>query len=353
MTAGAAPARAAGPARTVFFGSGAFAVPILEALLSHPRIEVVGIVTAPDRPAGRGRTLLPTPVALKARSMWVPLLQPARVRAPEAIAEIAALKPDLGVLADYGQIVPQELLDLPPHGILNLHPSLLPRHRGATPVPAAIAAGDAESGVTLIRMDAGLDTGPIVAARAWPLDGTERTPELETRAAGEGAALLAASIEGWLDGTLTAQPQPEAGATVTRTFRKPDGRLNPAVPAAELERKVRAQAPWPGTFVETEQGRVAILAASVAASAPADEPGQLVEHDERLAIATSEGRLVLEEAQREGRRPSDGREFLRGLQALVGTRVGPPAARAAAESAAATESADPAEPAAPAEVAAS
>ncbi|HUQ44153.1 MAG TPA: methionyl-tRNA formyltransferase [Candidatus Limnocylindria bacterium] len=332
MTAGAAPVRASGPARTVFFGSGAFAVPILEALLDHPRIEVVGIVTAPDRPAGRGRTLLPTPVALKARSMWVPLLQPARVRAPEAIAEIAALQPELGVLADYGQIVPEELLALSPRGILNVHPSLLPRHRGATPVPAAIAAGDEETGVSLIRMDAGVDTGPIVAASAWPLDGTERTPELETRAAREGAALLAASIDGWLDGSLRAEPQPEGGATLTRTFRKSDGRLNPSLPAAELERKVRAHAPWPGTFVETEQGRVAILAASTAATAPEDEPGQLVEHDERLAMATADGRLVLEQAQREGRRPTDGREFLRGQRALVGTRVGAPAGKVAATS---------------------
>jgi methionyl-tRNA formyltransferase len=319
MTPGAAPGRAAGPARTVFFGSGAFAVPILEVLLASPDVEVVGIVTAPDRPAGRGRTLLPTPVARKARTMWVPLLQPARVRAPEAIAEIAALTPELGVLADYGQIVPQELLDLPAHGILNVHPSLLPRHRGATPIPAAIAAGDAETGVSLMRMDAGVDTGPVVAVRRLPLDGTERSPELEARAAREGAALLAEHLDGWLAGSASASAQSEDTATVTRPFRKPDARLDPGASAAHLERKVRAQAPWPGTYVESELGRVAVLAASVAPSRASDEPGTLVEEAGRLALTTAHGRLVFERAQREGRRESDGPEFLRGQRTLVGT----------------------------------
>src|SRR5215216_4849346 len=158
MTPGAAPKRA-DPARTVFFGSGAFAVPILAALESDPNVRLVGVVTTPDRPAGRGKLLVPTPVALHARASWVPLLQPPRVRAPEAVAQIAALEPELGVLADYGQIVPEELLDLPPRGILNIHPSLLPRHRGATPIPATILAGDPEAGVTVIEMDAGIDTG--------------------------------------------------------------------------------------------------------------------------------------------------------------------------------------------------
>jgi methionyl-tRNA formyltransferase len=324
VTAGAAPGRAADPARTIFFGSGSFAVPILEALVLHPRIQLVGIVTAPDRAAGRGRTLLPTPIALKARTMWVPLLQPARVRAPEAIAEIAELAPDLGVLADYGQVVPEDLLALAPRGILNIHPSILPRHRGATPIPAAIAAGDVETGVSLIRMDAGVDTGPIIAARAWPLAGTERAPDLESLAAREGASLLAASLDGWLDGTLAAIPQPGDGATLTRQFRKADARLDPSSSAVELERRVRAQAPWPGTFVDTEEGRVAVLRASVASSEADDEPGTLLAHDGRLALATGDGRLVFEEAQREGRRSSEGRDFLRGQRGLVGTKVGAP-----------------------------
>ena len=179
MSAGPAPGRAADRARTVFFGSGPFAVPILDAVAAHPGVDLVGIVTTPDRPAGRGRLLRPTPVAFRARSMWVPLLQPSRLRDPDAIAEVAALAPALGVLADYGQIVPRAALDLPVLGLVGVHPSLLPRHRGATPIQATIREGDEVAGVTTYLMDEGVDTGPVLAAQQWPLTGTETSPELE------------------------------------------------------------------------------------------------------------------------------------------------------------------------------
>ena len=325
MTAGPAPGRAADPARTVFFGSGSFAVPMLDVVANHPRLRLVAVVTAPDRPAGRSKALTATPVAVRARQLGVPILQPARVRSPESVAEIAGLQPVLGVLADYGQIVPRALLDLPPHGILNVHPSGLPRHRGATPIPATISANDDEGGVSIIRMDEGIDTGPIVAARAWPLDGRERAPALEARAAAEGAALLGETIASWLDGSLPARPQPGEGSSVTRPFRREDGRLDPSRPARELERQVRANEPWPGTFVDTGVGRVAVLSASVADARTGDTAGLLVDEGGRLALATSEGRLVFDEAKREGKRPTEGREFLRGQQRLVGTHVAEPA----------------------------
>jgi methionyl-tRNA formyltransferase len=321
MTAGPAPQRAAEPARTLFFGSGSFAVPIFDALARLPTARIVGVVTAPDRPAGRSRTLTATPVAERAVALGLPILRPGRVRAPEALAEIAALQPDLGVLADYGQIVPAALLDLPPHGILNVHPSLLPRHRGATPIPAAIAAGDAETGVTIFRMDEGIDTGPIVTSRAWALTGMERAPDLESEAARQGGVLLGETLEGWLAGSLPARPQPADGATTTRPFRREDGRLDPARPARELERRVRAHAPWPGSFVDSGAGRIAVLGASVAPARAGDEPGRLVEEEGRLALTTSDGRLVFEEAQREGKRPVGGSEFLRGQRQLVDTGI--------------------------------
>ncbi|MBI2782412.1 MAG: methionyl-tRNA formyltransferase [Chloroflexi bacterium] len=319
MTAGPASGRAADRARTIFFGSGAFAVPMLDAVAEHPRLHLVAVVTAPDRPAGRSKALTPTPVAVRARELGVAILQPAKVHAAEAVAEVAALRPDLGVLADYGQIVPRSLLDLPPRGILNVHPSLLPRHRGATPIPATIAAGDTEAGVSIIRMDEGIDTGPIVASRRWPLDGTERGPDLEARAAAEGAALLQVTIAEWLDGSVAAREQGTHGATVTRPFRRADARLDPSRSARELERQVRANASWPGTFIETPLGRVAVLEASVAEPRPGDRPGAVVEHEGRLALATSEGRLVIDAAQREGRRAVTGEEFLRGQRQLVGS----------------------------------
>ncbi len=324
MTSGPAPGRAADPVRTIFFGSGAFAVPIFEAVAAHPRLELVGVVTAPDRQAGRGKLLRPTPVALKARTTWAPLLQPSRLRDDEAIAAVAALRPELGVLADYGQIVPGAILDLPRHGILNLHPSLLPRHRGATPIPAAIAAGDDQTGITIIRMDDGIDTGPIVAQEAWPLDGTETSPALETRAAEAGAALFARMVGPWLDGALPARPQGD-GATMSRPFRRADARLNPALPARELERGVRARTGWPGSFLETSLGRLLVHRAAVADPAPGDESGRFLRDGDALVLATSDGRLVLEEVQLPGGRVVRGADLLRGHPEYAEAVVGEPA----------------------------
>jgi len=321
MTAGPAPGRAADRVPTIFFGSGSFAVPILDALAADRRLDLVAVVSAPDRPAGRDRALTPTPVALRARSLGLPLLQPAHVRASDAIAEIGALAPELGVLADYGQIIPRTLLDLPPRGILNVHPSLLPRHRGATPIAATISEGDERAGVTIIRMDDGIDTGPIVVRQSWPLTGSERAPALQEQAAREGAALVTRTLESWLAGTSAAIPQTPLGATLTRPFRREDARLDVSRPAVQLERQVRAQQPWPGSFVETHAGRMAVLAASTAPADPEDSPGMLVPHDDRLALTTADGRLVLDELQLAGRRALAGDEFLRGQPQLAGASV--------------------------------
>jgi methionyl-tRNA formyltransferase len=326
MTGGPAPGRAADRARTIFLGSGSFAVPILDALARDPRVELVGIITAPDRPAGRGRTLLPTPVALRARAMWTPLLQPARVGDPEVVAGIAALHPDLAVLADYGQIVPPELLELPVKGFLNVHPSLLPRHRGASPIQATIASGDERAGVTIMSMDEGLDTGPIVATAAWRTSGAETAPELEARAAKEGAALLTASLDDWLAGTRRAKPQPDDGATLTRRLRRANATLDATRPARDLERQVRAQLPWPGSAIETAAGRITVHRASEAPAREGDVAGTLVAHEDGLALATTAGRLVLDEVQLAGRRTLPGGEFLRGQRELLGTKVGAAAA---------------------------
>ena len=331
MTTGPAPGRAADRVRTVFFGSGAFAVPSLDALAGDPRVDLVGIVTAPDRPAGRGRTILPTPVARRARTMWLPLLQPLRVGEPEVIDEIAALQPDLGVLADYGQIIPGRLLELPRLGILNLHPSLLPRHRGATPIPAAIAAGDPRVGVTIIRMDEGLDTGPIVATTEWPATGRETTPQLEAFAAREGATLLGRTLDGWVSGEIRPEPQPSEGVTITKRLRRDDARLDATRSATDLERHVRAYLPWPGSILETPAGRLVVHKASVAPAEPGDEPGSLVAQGDGLALTTGDGRLVLDEVQLAGRRPLGGTEFLRGQRELLGSQVGRPGAVAAAK----------------------
>ncbi|MBF8291021.1 MAG: fmt, partial [Chloroflexi bacterium] len=204
------------PARTIFLGSGAFAVPTLLALAAHRDIHLVGLVAPPDRPAGRRGAPVPVPTVVEARRMGLPTLQPERLRTPETAAALRALTLDLGVLADFGRIIPPSILELPRLGILNVHPSLLPRHRGATPVPATILAGDTVAGVSIILMDAGLDTGPVLAARSWPLGGNETGPGLEERAAREGAALVAGLLGSYLRGSAVAVAQDDDAATLTR-----------------------------------------------------------------------------------------------------------------------------------------
>ena len=313
QSAASVPGWAAGRrARTVFLGSGAFGAPALRRLCAHPDIELVGIVTAPPRPVGRRQVPTSTPIGSLAAELGLrSVLTPARLRAPEAVAAVLALRPELAVLADYGQIVPAPLLGLP-HGALNLHPSALPRWRGASPIPATILAGDPSTAVTLMRMDEGLDTGPIVAQAAVALAGDESAPDLESRLAELAADLLDRSLGPWLRGELAAAPQAAEGATLTRPLRREDGRLDAGEPAAALERRVRAFLPWPGTFLELDGERVVVSAASVAPSAPGDVPGTLVREGDRPALATADGRLVLEVVTPPGRRAMSGADWLRG-----------------------------------------
>jgi methionyl-tRNA formyltransferase len=306
----------AGRARTVFVGSGGFGRESLWRIAEHPDIELVGVVTAPPRPAGRGGRLTTTPIHDAARHVEVrPILTPPRLREPSAVAEVLAIRPELLVLADYGQIVPPQLLELP-HGALNLHPSLLPRHRGATPIPATILAGDRETGVTLIRMDAGLDTGPIIAQVRVPLEGDETTPLLEETLEVAAADMLAANVGPWLRGKLVARQQPEEGATLTRPLRREDGRLDPARPVTELERQVRAFQPWPGSFVDTPAGRIIVWRAEAAQDGP--PPGTF--DDEGFGTGDG-GRLRLKEVQPAGGNHMSWAAYLRGHPSIVGASI--------------------------------
>ena len=308
-------------ARTIFLGSGSFAVPIVSGLVEHRSVDLVAAVTAPTRRGSRGRPTDP-PVADWATERALPMLRPARLRDHESLSAIAALEPELLVLADYGQLVPTSLLELPPHGALNLHPSLLPRHRGAAPIPAAILEGDRETGVSLMRMDVGLDTGPIVARAHRPLSGAETAPELEGELARLAASLLAATIDDWLEGRAKAAPQAAEGATLTRPLRREDGRLDPSLPAARLERQVRAYQPWPGSFIETPGGRVVVWRSTVADSSPTSRPGNLLQlASGALGLATIDGALELSDVQPAGGRRMSGIELLRGRPGLIGSNV--------------------------------
>jgi methionyl-tRNA formyltransferase len=306
------------PVRTVFIGSGAFAVPAFRALADDPGVELVGVVTAPPRPAGRKLVEVATPVGELATQLEVAhVLTPSRLREPAAVTHILALEPGLLVLADYGQIVPPALLGIG-RGALNLHPSLLPRHRGATPVPATILAGDRATGVTLMRMDEGLDTGPIVAQAGTPVAPDETAPELEARLASMGAERLTSSLGPWLAGDLRERPQPVVGVTLTKPLRRADGRMDLSLPATDLDRQVRAYQPWPGSFVETRTGRLTVWVASPAACEHLPS-GRF----SARGLATGDGTLLLHEVQPAGGRRMPWVEYLRGRPGIVGSDVLP------------------------------
>jgi len=307
----------------MFFGSGTFAVPVLEMLVAASEVMLVAVVTAPPRPVGRSGSLGRTPVGERAATLGLPVLAPERLRDPSVVAGLAALRPGIGLLADYGKLVPEAILGVPPHGILNLHPSLLPRHRGATPIPAAIVEGDPETGVSLFRMDAGMDTGPIVAIESVALFGDEDAPGLEARLAAVAAGLLRRSLGPWLRGEIPAIAQSRERVSITRLLRRDDGRLDPARPAAALERQVRAYQPWPGAFLQAPAGRIGVLRAGIAPGQVGDEPGHLVgDGGPGLALVTADGRLRLLEVQPAGGRRMDAAALLRGHPGLMGARVG-------------------------------
>ncbi|MFW6164513.1 MAG: methionyl-tRNA formyltransferase [Planctomycetota bacterium] len=232
-------------ARIVFMGTPDFAVPSLTAL--HDAHHVVGVVTQPDRPAGRGRDLHQSAVKRAAVERGLPVFQPPSLRTPEAVARLAEWKPEVIVVAAFGQILTEEVLELPPYGCLNVHASLLPRWRGAAPVAAAILAGDEVTGVTIMKMDAGLDTGPILAQRREPIRADDTRTALTQRLSLLGAELLAETLPAYLAGELVPQPQDDE-ATLAERLRKADGRLDWSRPALVLDRKIRAFTPWPGTF---------------------------------------------------------------------------------------------------------
>lgn len=292
-------------------GSPEFAIPSLEAL--HNKYQVVGVVTQPDRPSGRGKLLTPPPVKLLAERLGLPVIQPQRLREPEAQAQLQAWAPDLIVVAAFGQILRASVLDLPRYGCINVHASLLPRWRGAAPIQAAILHGDPQSGVSIMRMDAGIDTGPVLARRAMEILPHDTAETLSARLADCGAKLLLETLPGYLDGSILPQPQEEAGSTYAAMIRKEDGALDFSQPAERLERQVRAYQPWPGAYTLWQGQMFKILRAHVLPGGAA-QPGQRVVVDGSPALAAAGGWLVLDEVQPAGKKPMPGAVFLRGAR---------------------------------------
>jgi methionyl-tRNA formyltransferase len=298
-------------ARIVFMGSPEFALPVLQALVEN--YQVVGVVTQPDRPAGRGRTLTPPPVKTLAQGIGLPVIQPERLKQPEAMQQLKAWQPDVMVVAAFGQILRPVVLDLPPYGCINVHASLLPRWRGAAPIQAAILNGDARTGITIMRMDPGVDTGGVLSQRSIPILPQDTAGTLGERLAFLGAGLLIETLPAYLRGELKPQPQDEARATYAPMLKKEDGRLDFTRTAEELARQVGAFNPWPGTYTFWQGQMLKILRAHAAPDSHPG-PGKTTLQDGLPAVGTGQGLLVLDEVQPAGKKPMTGEVFLRGAR---------------------------------------
>jgi methionyl-tRNA formyltransferase len=299
----------------VFMGSPEFAVPVLESLATH--YYLVGVISQPDRPAGRGQGLVPPPVKLSAQRLGIPVFQPEKLRLPEALSQLQAWSPDLMVVAAFGQILRQEVLSLPHQGCINVHASLLPRWRGAAPIQAAILAGDKETGITIMKMDPGVDTGPILNQRALAIHPQDTTSSLAPRLSILGAELLLETLPGYLSGSIQPQPQPDQGITYAPMLKKEDGWLDFSQPALALERRIRAMHPWPGTSMDWEGLPLKILAAHVGmiSNLGIQTPGfRTVEAGMPAVVAGDNTLLVLDEVLPPGRRVMPGRAFLAGAR---------------------------------------
>ena len=311
--------------RLVFMGTPIFAVPVLADLTGQDGFEIAGVYTPPDRPAGRGRRSQASPVKEFALEHDLPVYQPASLRSAEAQAELATLAPDAIIVAAYGKLLPTPVLELPPLGCLNIHPSLLPRHRGPSPVASAILEGDQVTGVTLMLLNEGMDTGPLIAQTEYPLNGTETAEGLTTTLFEIGGTLLQASLPRWQTGELKATPQDDSLATVTRKLERADGLADWALTAEELERRARAFTPWPGLFTTWDGSGVKLVEVSVFSTDATDKnPGEVVETGDPAtpaAVATGQGLLGLKTIQLEGKRAVAIGDFLRGAPAFIGARL--------------------------------
>jgi methionyl-tRNA formyltransferase len=308
--------------RTIFMGSPEFAVPTLEALCATE--EVVAVVTQPDKPKGRGRALAPPPVKESALSRQLRVLQPERIggeRGAEARAELQALAPELIVVAAYGKILPKALLDLPPYGCVNVHASLLPRYRGAAPIQWAVIRGETESGVTIMRMNEGLDTGPMLLRGAVPITLDDTAGSLEAKLAPLGARLLLEALDRLKQGPVEAEPQDDALATLAPRLAKDDGRVDFGLTATRVRDLVRGVDPWPGAFTSLAGERLLLFVPKVVSGGGA--PGTVLGADrDGLIVACGSGAVAFRELQLAGRKRLPAQALLAGRAVPPGTRLG-------------------------------
>ena len=304
------------PLRIIFMGTPPLAATVLEALLREESFNVIAVVTQPDQPKGRDLKLQPSAVKELALKSNLPVLQPERAREPQFIKQIRGLQPGLIVVVAYGQILPQALLDVPKFGCLNVHTSLLPKYRGAAPIQWAILNGDSETGVTIMKMDAGLDTGAIVSEERTAITDDDTAATLHDRLAQLGGALLVQTIPDYVSGKILPRPQPAEGASYARKIKKEDGELDWSQPARVLWNRVRGLTPWPGTYTFLQRGPaptlLKILRAEVVEQS-SGPPGEILSANrDGIVVACGEGALRILELQREGGKRLTAEQFLAG-----------------------------------------
>ena len=302
--------------RLVFMGAADFAVPALDALADAGH-DIAAVYTQPPRPAGRGRKERPTPVHLRARELGLEILTPVSLRGAAEQARFVALRSDVAVVVAYGLLLPPAILAAPRLGCLNIHPSLLPRWRGAAPVARAILAGDTETGVSIVKMDEGLDTGPVLAQTRVAMPDRAMTDAFEAELARLGAAMLVETLQAYDAGTIEPMPQDEAGATYAHKFAKQDGAIDWSRSADEIDRQVRALSPWPGAWFTLGEDTVRVLACELAEGKGA--PGTLLV--DGFVVACGTGAVELARVQRAGKAAMSGDAFLRGARLEAGDRL--------------------------------
>lgn len=303
-------------------GTPDFAVPTLKALVGS-QYDLVAVVTQPDRPSGRGKKLTSPPVKVVAENAGIEVFQPRTLKTDDAFAELADLAPDLIVVAAFGQILRKNVLDLPPYGCINVHASLLPRWRGAAPVAAAIRAGDTETGVTIMKIDEGLDTGPIIAKRAIPITGNHTGGTLTAELAQIGAELLLDMLPAWLAGEIQPQPQDDQMATYAPRLTKQDGLIDWTQSAVEIERQIRAYSPWPSTYTFGPRGQIKILEVEIAGESGQNlEAGTVFESQRKPLVSTGAGVVSLVTVQPSGKRAMSAEAMINGQPELIGSRLG-------------------------------
>ena len=302
-------------------GTSDFAVPGLRALLQSLRYDVVAVVTQPDRPVGRKRVMTPPPVKVVAESAAIPVLQPEKARDSEFISAIESLRADIAIVASYGQILKQRLLDAPRFGCLNIHGSLLPKYRGASPIQSAILNGESETGVTIMQMDVGLDTGDMISKVSTPIRDDDTAQSLHDRLADLGGTLLLETLPKVLAGQAEPEKQSDAEATHVGKIQREDGLIDWKRPAREIWNQARAFDPWPGAFSTVKDfGEIRIWKCHLAEEALNGAPGNVVVKDDQFMVICGEGALVIDELQKQGSRRMLTRDFLAGARLPEGAQ---------------------------------